>query len=52
MAQNTVDLPAVLRACAPKLEEPRFRARRNSLAPTILVFGLAFFLIAQIILGA
>ena len=52
MVHTAIDLPPVLGACAPKLEGPRFRARRSSLAPTILVFGLAFFLIAQIFLGA
>jgi hypothetical protein len=52
MVQTTIDLPPVLGACAPKLGAPRLRARRHSVAPTILVFGLALFLIAQIFLGA
>jgi hypothetical protein len=52
MIQNAIDLPVVLHACSPKLGAPRLRARRNSLAPTILVFGLALFLVAQIFLGA
>ena len=52
MVQTTIDLPAVIRACAPELEEAQRRARCKSLAPTVLVFGLAFFLIAQVIVGA
>ena len=46
------DLPAVLRACTPELEEAQRRARCKSLAPTILVFGLALFLVARVIVGA
>jgi hypothetical protein len=52
MVQNAIDLPVVLHACSPRSGDPRLRTRRNSLAPTILVFGLALFLIAQIFLGA
>jgi hypothetical protein len=50
MIQTTVDRP--LRIYTSKLKAPRLRARRKSLAPTVLVFGFAFFLIALLVLGA
>ena len=50
MVQTTVDRP--LRVYASKLKTPRLRRRRNPLVPTILLFGLALFLIAQVFLRA
>ena len=46
MLQTTVDRP--LRVYKSKLKVPRLRPRRNPLVPTILLFGLALFLIAQV----
>ena len=47
MLQTTVDRP--LRVYKSKLKAPRpRRRRRNPVVPTILLFGLALFLIAQV----
>lgn len=48
MAQPKIELPALLDACTPR---PRLRPRRDPITPTILVFGIALFLIAQMFLG-